>query len=412
MSKVLIWLVVIQPLIDGVTAFARYYEIDSIDRLTLLYRILVIGFFIPVAIRSKRNGPLLIGASLLAAYGISVLLIGSSLLNCDITTISGSLLLLIKMLYIFLLYSGLCVLVEEGTLDEVGLSRLFIAIAAPYAVTIIIGSIADIPWMATYNKDYSRFGTKGLFLAGNEASMAMFLFLAFIATSPSTHILTRSLFLFLVIIAALLLGTKAAIISLVTVFFIYIICDWHWKRGLAFALAVGLCLGIALYTLPNAHEKIMATTEYFTYQHEHVSRSSFDTLFSGRLAKLDAVNSDITSNSYWLWVVGGYVPIYSYMTEMDFFDLSALIGVIGVGYYMFLYWGIWRHAWLQSDDPIVRKMVMLFYGSFLLLAASGGHFFFSAASASFIAIFLLQLRVRGENWGAESIQIPFSPSNR
>lgn len=269
------------------------------------------------------------------------------------------------------------------------LEKIFKLSFIAYTSSILLGPVLGIEAFKSYGE--VRYGYKGIILAQNEASALLLVGLLFfgykITLKTSDNI--DKIGVITAIVAAFIIGTKAALILPIAVLSIILITRNGIIKSALPILISFVALPIFIYTLTlvssSAQEVIESTTQYLTYQFTHYANDSIiSLLLSGRDDKLQNVWQDIVNNNPFHLVFGGY-PLGSYSTELDFFDLAFLLGIpILVVYFINL-----KNAFLSDRKGITRRYYMLSLILIILISNSAGHVLTSALALPYMAFFCM-----------------------
>jgi hypothetical protein len=225
--------------------------------------------------------------------------------------------------------------------------------------------------------DY-RYGYNGIIPAVNESSLFYFIALSYLYYKK--YILKSKLGLaFIVVMAALLLGTKAIYLYLI------LLTLFHFVRVSSLKAKVYSLIGIVFIMTSvwvlYQRGSLALITDYFLDLIN--KRGLFSALLSGRDQYFQTKFYE--NLEFWTplnYFFGGQDQL-NYLIEMDIFDLFLLFGFIGsVLYFVLLFNSFF-------DLNFKNKFNLFFVGSYLTLAAFGGHFFASALNAVYLVLFCL-----------------------
>jgi len=242
----------------------------------------------------------------------------------------------------------------------------------------ILGLIFDIPMFYTYTQR-QRFGFSGFVPAQNEASLfwLVALFYGYIVLNEEK----RKFPLIIAIIGSVLLGTKAALISVV-ISLIWFGWKFHrkiFKRFLLASIFIVPCL-IFIFFRENV-EEIFTSFEYFQYYIYRIDQGTdaLTILLSGRNAFMDTFFMQINNWNFGNYLFGGYL----HTIEMDIFDSLLFFGIIGLILYFICFGFVFRN--MNSHYR------MIFVSLYFSMAALGGHVFWSAVNAFYIVLLVLRM---------------------
>jgi len=386
-------LLLAMPVADFFTVVSREYGHSAFERASLIYRALIlVALTILCSVGITRRKVIVFvlfffgNVSLLLAY------IGS---GSDFGVFAESLLLLLKFFLFFLFYQGYLSLHTSGGLKLDRFYKLADFLMIGYAAAIVAGAAFSIDSFSYYES--GRWGVKGIVVAGNEASALLIVSLAWFLMKDKS--IANMLSTALIMVAMIISGTKASMAGL-----FMLVLGFYWASGrltslykIPLFIALVSIVFLWLYHSSNAIQYAVASTwAYFEYQfYHHAQGSILSLLLSGRDLKLGQVYELIFYYSPWSLIIGGY-PVAGYTVEMDFFDLIALLGIVGSFIYIYSWLRCWASKQKATDSR--RRFKFFFLGTFLLLAFLGGHMFYSAVAAPFLA--LLAFRFSYDCWDA------------
>jgi hypothetical protein len=196
----------------------------------------------------------------------------------------------------------------------------------------------------------------------------------------------RSWQFYLVVLAALFLGTKSIYL------FMALLVVYHFMANstLKAKFTVGVLVTVVYFTVDwflqtKTAEKILA---YFVTKADQMG--IWYMLFSGRTGYLAAIQPEITDHWTFInYLVGGQDQI-NFMIEMDFFDLFFFLGIVGfLMYFLLAFTTIFR---LNFRKPFF----IFFVFAYMLLAFVAGHFFSSVINAMYLCLICLYFQLTGK----------------
>lgn len=388
----LIACIFLMPIFDFFAVYSRYIGNDSLERISLVGRAAILLFLL-----------------FLYAYGVPrkrVLLFCSFLLtqwllwlnqvirpNLEIGETLETSLMLLKFFLFFAFYDGMLLLIKNRAISEIFVYRVFTILIFVYSLAIVVGPFFDIEMFRYYSTD--RWGFKGIVISGNEASALLIVSFAWsmLYCKGKSAVIIR----LVVVMAMIFSGTKASIAGLVLLTISFFAARFKISSVLYLFLAVVISFiasFLAFNFIEGVEHAVVSTFSYFSYQFYNIANESLiSLLLSGRDYKLDVVYSEIFRSYPWVLVLGGY-PVASYTTEMDFFDLLAISGTIGVVIYFISWFGSWSIT--SHCDAFKRRFMLFFLVTFSVLAFLGGHMFYSAVAAPFLACFAVRFHLDGK----------------
>jgi hypothetical protein len=240
----------------------------------------------------------------------------------------------------------------------------------------ILGLIFDIPMFYTYTQRH-RFGFSGFLPAQNEASL--FWLVALFYGYAILNEEKRKLPLIMAIAGSVLLGTKAALISVI-VSLIWFGWKFHRKAFKKFLLASIFIVPCFLSIFfKDGMEDTLNSFEYFQFFIYRIDKEDALTLLlSGRNTFMDKFFMQIDNWNFGNYLFGGYL----HTIEMDIFDSLLFYGIIGLILYFVCFGIVFRNI-----NSRYRSMFVSLYFS---MAALGGHVFWSAVNTFYIVLFILR----------------------
>lgn len=241
------------------------------------------------------------------------------------------------------------------------------------AYLTIVGFIFSIDLLRTYINQSYRFGYSGVFWVQNEASLFCFLSISYFYYKQ--FILgIKSKSIYVVLIASLVLGTKAIYLFLAMLLLFHFLYHSGIKTKVITALlTVAIYWFVSWFLKTEQAEMILA---YFISKMN--SEGLWYMLFSGRTMYLGEMQTKIIDHwSLINYFVGG---LDSFMIEMDLFDLYLFLGLFGtIIYFILLFATIFKFTLLKPFN-------LFFLFSFMTLALLGGHFFTSVITALYLCL--------------------------
>ena len=394
--KIILFLIIVMAISDAMNLYLKQYGFNySYISASLFARGVILVLFASVLLRNKTA---LIYITITILF-IGMYVLGSFVLaenNLSNVNYYRNVVVIIKMMYIFFIY----ILIYKYFTDESKTRKLFKIyeiIVLVYSVVSIASFIFNLTFFQAYTSG-PRFGIRALMTAVNELSgffvLAVFYFLnkAFISERKLQNYIALSL----VVIGALLTGTKACVvfisIGLIAYFLRYI--RLSAKRLFAAVFVLAILVGGAYSARDRLSESFHSTRQYFEVQHRHrikiYEQSNpigryFSLIVSGRDIKVNKFIENVKPNwTFVNYLIGGWN--YSRNTmEMDFADLFGMVGILGTLIYTRMYLfilfrnGKWKHYF--AIVPLVSWLAISFFG---------GHLLFSAINSTYLVIFLKQ----------------------
>jgi hypothetical protein len=211
--------------------------------------------------------------------------------------------------------------------------------------------------------------------AQNEATIFYFLGLSYFYYKRFI-LQIKSKSIYIVLIGALLLGTKGMYLFLALLLLFHFFNRSRLKTQLA---TISILIPIFYFiTWLLATPQVKGTLAYFA--HKWNTEGVWYTLFSGRTLYLSEMNDKIMQ--YWTplnYFVGGQDQS-KFMIEMDLFDLFLFMGAIGfIIYFILFFASIFR-------TRLNKPFNFFFFFCYMTLAFLGGHFFSSVLNALYLCV--------------------------
>jgi hypothetical protein len=240
----------------------------------------------------------------------------------------------------------------------------------------ILGLIFDIPLFYTYIQKV-RFGFSGFIPAQNEASLFWLIALFYGYTVLNEE--KRKLPLIMAIAGSVLLGTKAALISVVLSLIWF---GWKFYRKTFKRFLLVCIFTVPCFVFIFFKDDIVDTLYQFQYLQFYLDRfgkqETLTVLLSGRNTFMDIFFMQIDNWNFGNYLFGGYL----HTIEMDFFDSLLFFGIIGLIIYFVCFGLVFRNI-----NSHYRNMFVSLY---FLMAALAGHVFWSAVNTFYIILFVLR----------------------
>lgn len=256
-----------------------------------------------------------------------------------------------------------------------------------YCISIVVSPLLGADSLLTYG-DTGRFGYKGIINAGNET--AMVLLIACFLTGQR-YLENKSFFslvlFFIMILSALMLGTKAGIlIALTSMFGVFVI---NFKKIKSHHKVVLVTLtSVAMFYFVNWFGDVLypvleASSQYFASKlTDTTAYGYFSLLVSGRDTKLIVLFNQLGVANYYHLLMGGW-PVSIFMVEMDYFDVILLFGIpLGTAIFYFYFFLIYRR--LTKSAMHILFFIVMFIITFL-----AGHIMLSMLHAPLLAAYVV-----------------------
>lgn len=368
---------------DGISKVLFTYNFDF-HRVSLIARILLEGIFLLYIISvytPTRGSVLVIILSLLIIFFVSQIVLTEAVRG----SFFENLIIYNKYIFLFILYAALYKLKSDRSILDRSISVLE-NIFTVNSVAVLLGPITGFEFLKSYiNADY-RHGYMGFIVAQNEATLFYFIGVSLIYYRRYILDITNYKF-FIILFAAMLLGTKGIYIFLFLLFLYHIV----FQRGIiskAFLLIVIAVLLIKLYQFAVTDEG----RQYFVYfYNENLTRNFVSMLLSGRDILLETdFFAQIGSWSTINYFVGGQ-NVLKNSTELDLFDLFLFFGFLGSLIYL-------TAKFITVFRFKKTKFHLFFITCYFILAFFGGHFFSSAVNGIYLCLLCIYFDAQSKDY--------------
>ncbi|OBX21838.1 hypothetical protein BAA08_10830 [Bizionia sp. APA-3] len=250
------------------------------------------------------------------------------------------------------------------------LFRVFEAIIIFNCLLIVVGFVFGVPYFKTYLGP--RFGYNGLLYSSSLTSYVYIIVLFYFLMKYKIHFFSNWKTL-LVIISALLVGTKTIYLALLFISILYLVnySQFKYKYALAMLIPiVGILAGYFLFF------------KWGFFNELRQSEGVFSSILSFRNQLfLNDTLPYIKENWSWINYCFGGVADFRTKSEMGFIDVFYFFGTMGGAVFLYTYW---RSFFTFS--PI--RLVWIFSGFLgIIIFISGNYFIYTT-----IPLFLVVLR--------------------
>jgi len=256
-----------------------------------------------------------------------------------------------------------------------------------YCISIVISPLLGLSSLLTYG-DTGRFGYKGLINAGNETAMVLLIACFWTGQVYLVKKTLVSLLMFsIMLLAALMLGTKAGILIAAAALFSVFVLNFNQVKRFHKVVISVITLSLALYSVSWFWDVLypMLETSFQYFSSQIVSMDLygyFSLLISGRDTKLIEVVNQLAVANYMHLIVGGW-PVSLFMVEMDYFDMVLLFGMpLGTGFF-------YCYFHLIFSRLTKNLMQYLFFIVMLTITFLAGHVLFSMVHVPMLAAYLM-----------------------
>ncbi|HEC27275.1 MAG TPA: hypothetical protein ENI67_07695 [Gammaproteobacteria bacterium] len=326
---------------------------------------------------------------LLAACSVSTILLWlgyASTPSADMGNYLETTFHLYKMIYPILLFVGLRILLQDHPFLTRRLFTVLDIILVVYLLFIFVGLLTGNDMFRTYWSGF-RPGFKGIIMTQNEATgtvMVAIFWFGLRYFSRERHIL----FFAVSILAALVLGTKGALLACVP-----LVGGMLWARyGMIkmlppFVLLVAVFSVLSLFAYQYSETVHAGVTLFSNYMAEHLSSDStrgiIDLLTSGRSDRLESLLPTLANTFSPLFLVSG-MPIAYRSIEIDPVDAFLRGGLLFLVLLLVAYWKIF----FFSGGSGGKRYKLVLFTIWMGIAFTGGHLWMASTTAPMLIIAL------------------------
>lgn len=285
--------------------------------------------------------------------------------------------------YLFGLLTIFFFLKHYKDVEWIYLERLIQGLIILNAVLILISYVCDIAIFKTY---IARFGYNGLFKSTSEATYFYMFSIILYLKKPQS--LIRNLFLLLVIISAVMVGSKTIYFFLIAVAIYFAATAFKNKirNNNTLSIIVAMVLSCLFLILSFKVFLPMNTRLYALYEKEGLITTFFSLRDIHFMNALDSVKVNFEIVNY---LFGGMYYINK-TTEMGLVDLFLSFGLIGSGIYIY--------AILKNLPKTLSTDIKVYLGIIVLAIVLRGNFlYFPSVVYISLAIFALILNMKNKH---------------
>ncbi len=235
------------------------------------------------------------------------------------------------------------------------------------SICILLALVLPTDWFNTYFGNNKRFGFNGLILRSGASTYIYWIALFYYASECFVQKKRKYLRLALVLIASLLLGTKAMFIGYIfLILFVFITLGGHKNKWLLIAAGLFIISGIILFE--DALHWLVAQSP--SLQKVYVERGIWSVIFSLRDQHLLEEMLPLIQEK-WTWrnyLFGGGFDMH-YRSQFGLLDLFYFFGIIGSITYLFTF------SKLFCAFKLTIPTVTFLVGTFVLMAFSANFFY-------------------------------------
>jgi hypothetical protein len=377
-SQHIIWAIILADLLAGLlqTIEMPFFRIGLLLKSIIIFFVFLKSL---VKIKKKSIKSIYISIAILSTFW----LIGAfvSFTNYSEFSLSNSIVVLNRYLF-FLILS--CAFLDWSTTEyfEIECKKIFERFLILNNAFIFIGFVFSVQVFKTYNEVYSnpdaigRFGYKGLIFGQNSVAAIYTLGIAFLFREYLVYKQKKTTLLIGTCLAAMLLGTKAAPITLVLLSLYFLLV---YRVQTLIELVAPTLLGLSYLVISNWNIVQERYLSFLLQKYETMDFYTFWTSNRNQLLSnaLERVSKHWSSINFLVGDADSYV-------EMDFFDLYFFFG-FGALVYFFVYFKIF----FLKDKSRDNKYVFLV---FMAMAFVAGHVINSAIVPLFLLLYVFSTR--------------------
>ncbi|MEM9685593.1 MAG: hypothetical protein AAF934_01555 [Bacteroidota bacterium] len=312
---------------------------------------------------------------LIVIYLANQLLNPSLLSNLEFHLTKGSIYYLNKYIFIFIFILSFSSL-ENPQKTAQSLLKIIEYALFINIILMIFGVVSDIGLFRSYPKPSDRFGSDGMFNKVNETS---YFYIILMAHTYYKIICGKEKIykLIIIIVAGLLLGTKAILFFLGLLLLLHFVFVSRIKRLFRIALIPMLVLGILFFETSISF--LFELSPFWSNLKPHYSLTTL--LFSTRDMLLIDNLTYISQNWGFInyWIGGPYYTLDFFNIEMDLPDLILFFGTIGT----IVYLSLLKIIYFKNNSFLVNSLLLLV----ILTGFLAGGMFLSVMTMIYLYLF-------------------------
>ncbi|WP_175995495.1 O-antigen ligase family protein [Burkholderia stabilis] len=399
-SATFVWIVlglglILSPVGDFLSVYAKNsVAVQGSDaRVSLVVRGLMIAGLLTATLWSFRAQIAGVRVAIAAALAVCVTLVSYALGSMTPREAVEQVIYVLKV-FSFFVYPAAMMQLGDKRLAQI--ETVVFASLLAYGAAIVLGATLSIEMFRSYQaQTHIRSGYKGIIYAQNEAAALVVVSIAF----GYLHALVRGWSLRSValvgcmLIAALLTGTKGAVVGVLGMTCVYFYSRHNAIKATRYAVIMigGLAVSavLAYLFIPQVSQAVELSQRYFSSQGSRIGSDKIATLLlSGRNLKFAAIWADLRQQDFVALLTGGY-PVVRYMVEIDVPDLILMFGLpIFLVYFIALIRAFVR----RGPHTRGRRFGLLFFLVLIAMASSAGHVLGSAVIAPYLALIAVMIQ--------------------
>lgn len=353
-----------------VDTFAGILISRGLPNIGQVYKLfLVFLMMISVLVKRYENAQILSFLFILLSFTLLVSF------NSLFASFSQTLMVIFKIISVYIFY-----LYFENENDSERINKVFKINLYIFILNIFLGSLGF--GRSTYSVGLENgIGTTGFFYAGNEVS---YTFICLMYWFINNSRLKKKYVYVLVMVLAVLIGTKACMLGAILLCFIDIYYSAKPRNRkyiflLLIILSIVLVFGVYIFMQDNPLYK------FIKYKLKQQSQGTFpilNALLSGRILKIPIINEIYESKfniSTLLFGLG--FPLELHRIEMDFVEIFYYFGVLLLQFEVIFYFKL-----LYISYKIENKKLFLFNVICILISFLAGHVVYSLMGGIFFSM--------------------------
>lgn len=375
------WFIVLSFFFDALNSIFQYLHLPF-DRVSVFYRAVFEFSILLIFINSRQFGKYYL---LIVYLAITFLLSYLFIIYHGGDAFSFEALVILNKYFYFIVLSLLFIKYENQESFIEFINNVFRYFLIINSLLIVIGFLFNIELFSSYFKTSSdRFGYKGLIPTQNETTGVYLFGLAYIYRRYFMEKKESVWVIFIITLAAILIGTKGIWISVPIIVSFYAI-KYKTKTTLLITIpSLIVILGIwGIWIWDNLYNNYLS---YFKYFIERSDLSWYSIMLSRRDLKI--IESAEYVNNYWsIWnYLFGGSNLSITNTETDLVDGYLIFG-LNFFVYLFYYFGFF----FRYDKSLDNFLVFLL---FLLLSFTGGHMIQSAIIPLYYLLYVFTFKTK------------------
>lgn len=393
-SKVIYLLLIMTLIIDGINGFMLHVLGMQMSIIGIIYRLIILCYFMYIYI--SQNLKNLIRSTFIILYFAINISLAYFLYNNSVNAIIFDFIECTRIMLSISIALGLITAIKYKYISRDILKKFMFSsvkiMCYIYCLSIILG---------LGRSTYGDAGYKAIFNSTNGINITLIILFIFqIEKITKSKVLMDKVYLIIIGIALILLGTKSSIIFILFYAIMKILLENKILKLLKFI--VGLLVAIVVVTIlinnifTDQFQEILNRQQYMFMRSDN---SILTFLFSGRNELLKSAYINFRDNislnrlifgigSYYNQFSIGEMTVYTFKSiEMDLFDIFFSNGIIGV----LLTYGMSISIFIKNFKKLKIKRYyseIISYLSIIIFSITGGHVFTDAMASTFLGVII------------------------